>query len=80
VVVASSPNLVCDLLSPPTSIDDVITREVGEGELYTRPENTAKPCSISSEIDRQKEEYDSEWTTAITKKPKHRIGKGAMAL
>ena len=28
--------MVCDLLSPPTSIDDVITREVGEGELYTR--------------------------------------------
>jgi len=41
VVVTPSPNLLCDLLSPPTSIDDVIndiiTREVGEGELYTRP-------------------------------------------
>jgi len=36
----SEPNLMCDLLSPPTSIDDVIndviTREVGECELYTR--------------------------------------------
>jgi len=39
MVVTSSPNLVCDLLSPPTSIDDVIndviTQEDGEGELYT---------------------------------------------
>jgi len=42
VAVTSSPNLVCDLLSPPASIDgvinDVITRKVGEGELYTRPQ------------------------------------------
>ena len=35
VVVTSSPNLVCDLLSPPILIDDiindvVISREVGE--------------------------------------------------
>jgi len=42
MVVTSSPNLVCDLLSPPTSIDDaindVISRDVREGELHTRPE------------------------------------------
>jgi len=38
MVVTSSPNLVCDHLSPPTTIYDVITREIGEGELYTRPE------------------------------------------
>jgi len=38
--------------------------------------NTAKPCSTFNEMDRQKKEYYSEWTTVITKKTKHRIGKG----
>jgi len=40
VAVTLSQNLVCDLLSPLTSINDIIndvtTREVGEGKLYSR--------------------------------------------
>jgi len=38
--------------------------------------NIAKPCSTSNGMDSQKKEHDSEWTTVITKKTKHRIGKG----
>ena len=41
--------------------------------------NTAKPCSTSSGMDSQKNEHDSEWTTASAKKTKHRIGKGTVA-
>jgi len=52
VVVTSSPNLVCDLLSPPILIDDiindvVISREVGEGELYTRAK---MPAAVTAHI------------------------------
>ena len=60
--------------SKPQSARDHIFSTVGKKQKTG--ENTAKPCSTSSEIDRQKEEeHDSEQTTITTKKPKHRLGK-----
>jgi len=46
MAVKSSLKLVCDLISPPTSIDDiindVITRDDWENKLYTRPQSIKK--------------------------------------
>jgi len=60
--------------SKPAPAKDHIFSKAGKNQQTGG--NTAKPCSTSNEMDSQKKEHDSEWTTVITKnKTKHRIGK-----